>query len=238
VARKLSWSTEISYRRVAEADAAYRFASTNLPQTPLNCFLTAHFAECGIDEGDIELYQTTLDFLEAVRDWFKRNDTSLIYIAWRENPHDDARGEHLHMALHLPEKLKSTFKTFCRKHLKAARPNAIDLGMAKTPGDLIRGYLAKGGDKRTQRDYDEIIKRTAGRDKRKGQGRIYGQRVFISRTINAKAQSRTERRLKLVPAQPEGVYLTKLERLELKWDRQERQASKPPVRLRRGLWSD
>jgi hypothetical protein len=223
VAAKLSWSEYIPLARVQDTDLAWTFTERNdVPS--ITKLLTIHWRLCGLTGRD-EILWAVHDFLEAAGGWFKRHQTPWVHISWRENHHDDPDGEHLHMALHLPRDLVKPFDAFCRKTLiksvdALGRRNGSAIKITP-PGDKLAdrnllGYLAKGGDQIVQEKYDAIIRRTAGRDKRKGQGRIFGQRVFISQSINAKAQGRADRKLSVVTSQPVGEETTYWQRKEKK----------------------
>jgi len=200
---RVVWSDAIPLSRCLEADAAYRFME-QIGLRPTH-HLCVRWQLLGYTNAE-EIYVTLQRFLDGAHRWFKRNGATFAGITIRENPPSETYGEHFHTILHIPDQLVRPFKAWCWKNLNTLtphKPSAIRMDAAKTPGDLLRGYLFKGGDADARRHYADILGVISKR-KTKNQGSILGQRVFISRSINRQAQNRPTRTLKLVPAPREG----------------------------------
>lgn len=188
-------STALRLSEVRNIMAAAVFAAQE--HRPLNRHTTIHFDKCGIADPVTALRRYT----KLARDWLATQGAPFAYIWVRES--GEGKGEHAHLAMHVPARLISAFarrergwrkRIGAKRVLGAFRSTAV--GRSYRHGEAgiqfgqpyreelagIIGYLVKGAEPRAVEMLD-LNRVESG-------GELWGKRSGMSENINRSARAR------------------------------------------------
>lgn len=185
--------------KMTEVDKAWRFAIDS--GVPLNAFVTINWELAPpVVEGTPAMDRSS-DFRGALKSAYyrslkrhglSRDEHPFAWIEVRENP--EGRGEHVHIAMHVPEACDDDMRDAIRRLVEHQSVNpksgAVDIRPVGPRWWDRRNYMLKGG---SEAGLDQIPGAKSFRRSKGSQGITVGPRVRVSHSLGPTARKAAEK---------------------------------------------